>query len=212
MKVTTTDCRRGIRFTLTTYLEELDYADDISLLSSWQRDMHEKTDRLTETAQKLGLKVNTSKTKLMKMNRKSNDPVTINNSDIDDVNEFTYLGSKIAKDGDSEVNSRITKANQSFAMLKSIWKSKQVGTNTKLRIFKSNVLSILLYGAECWKLTTRIAHKIHTFQNKCFRKILMETSSKNTMKIVFLRNEQFQDMAFTCRSPEDYSVCQIWIY
>ena len=61
--------------------------------------MQEKIDGLAETAQKLGLKVNTSKTKLMKMNHKSNDPVTINNSDIDDVNEFTYQGSKIATDG-----------------------------------------------------------------------------------------------------------------
>ena len=111
VKVTTTDSRRGIRRTLTTYLEDEDYADDISPLSSQQRDMQEKTDRLTETAQKLGLKVNTSKTKLMKMNHKSDDPVTINNSDVDEVNEFTYLGNKIATDGDSEreVNSKITK-------------------------------------------------------------------------------------------------------
>ena len=36
------------------------------------------------------------------------------------MNEFTYLGIKVATDGDSEreVNSRITKTNQSFAMLK----------------------------------------------------------------------------------------------
>ena len=159
MKVTTTDSRRGIRWTLTTYLVDLDYIDDISLLSSRQRDMQEKTDRLTATAPKLGLKVNTSKPKLMKMNHKSNDPVTINNSDIDEVSEFTYLGSKIATDRDSEkeVNSRITKANQSFAMLKNILKSKQVRTNAKLRIFNSNILSVLLTGAECWKLTNGIA-------------------------------------------------------
>ena len=133
--------------------------------------MQEKTDRLTERAQKLGLKVNTSKTKLMKMNRKSNDPVTKNNSDIDEVH---IPGEQNSTDADSEkeVNSRITKANQSFAMLKNIWKSKQVGTNTKFRIFNSNVLSVLLYGAVCWKLTTRIAHKIYTFQNKCLWKIL----------------------------------------
>ena len=80
MKVTTTNSRRGIRWTLTTYLEDLDYADDISLLSSRQRDMQEKTDILNETAQTLGLKANTSKTKLMKMKHKSNDQVAINNS------------------------------------------------------------------------------------------------------------------------------------
>ena len=79
MKMTTTYSRKGFRWTLTTYLEDLDYADDISLLSSRQRDMQVKTNRLNETAQKLGLKANTSKTKLMKMNHKSNDPVTINN-------------------------------------------------------------------------------------------------------------------------------------
>ena len=160
MKMTTTYSRKGFRWTLTTYLDDLDYADGISLLSSRQRDMQEKTNRLNETAQKLGLKANTSKTKLMKMNHKSNDPVTINNRDIDEVSEFTYMGSKIATDEDSERedNSRITKANQSFAMVKNIWKSK-LGTNIKLKIFTSNVLSVLLYGAEYWKLTTRIAHK-----------------------------------------------------
>ena len=71
-----------------------------------------------------------------------------------------------------EVKSSITKANLSFTMLKNIWKSKQVGTNSKLRI--SNVLSILMYGAERWTLKTSIAHnKIHTFQNKGLRKILI---------------------------------------
>ena len=104
MKVTTTNNRGGIRCTLTTYLENLDYADDISLLSSRQRDMQEKTDRLTETAQKLGLKVNTSKTKLMKINDKSIDPVTINNSDIDEVNEFRSEEEKMEMAGARALN------------------------------------------------------------------------------------------------------------
>ena len=61
MKLTTTDSKKGIRWTITTYLEDLDYAVDISLVSSRQRDVQEKTDRLTETAQKLGLKVKSAK-------------------------------------------------------------------------------------------------------------------------------------------------------
>ncbi|KAI0215316.1 Transient receptor potential cation channel subfamily M member 3 [Lamellibrachia satsuma] len=107
--------------------------------------MQEKTDGLTETAQKLGLKVNTSKTKLMKMNHKSNDPVTINNSGVDEVNEFTNLGSKIATYGDSEreVNSRITKANLSFAMLKNIWKLKQVSFVMFMTLFSYVVMTNL---------------------------------------------------------------------
>ena len=43
---------------------------------------------------------------------------------------------------------------------------------TKLRLYNSNVLSVLLYGSECWKLTAKLAHKLETFQNRCLRKIL----------------------------------------
>ena len=57
-------------------------------------------------------------------------------------------------------------------MLKPIWKSKQLGLETKLRLYNSNVLSVLLYSSECWKLTAKLAHKLETFQNRCLRKIL----------------------------------------
>ena len=100
-------------------------------------------------------------------------------------------------------------------MLKNIWKSKQVGTNTKLRIFNSNVLRVLLYGAECWKLTTRIAHKIHTFQNKCLRKILrifwprriskeelhQRTNAKSHTQT--LKKRRWRWLGHVCRMPPD---------
>ena len=43
---------------------------------------------------------------------------------------------------------------------------------TKIRIFKSNVLSILLYAAESWKVTKGICHMLEVFQNKCLKRIL----------------------------------------
>ena len=50
MRKTTTDERRGIRWNLTTVLEDLDFADDIALLSSKFKDLGVKTRRLTEEA------------------------------------------------------------------------------------------------------------------------------------------------------------------
>ena len=41
----------------------------------------------------------------------------------------------------------------------------------KIRIFKSNVLSVLLYGSECWKITKTIENKLNSFQTKCLRRI-----------------------------------------
>ena len=140
--------------------------------------MQEKMDKLTRTAPQIGLKLNTAKTKLMRINNKTDNPITINNINnseaLEDVQDFAYLGSKITTDGDSakDAMARIRKASQTFAMLKPIWKSKQLRLETKLRLYNSNVLSVLLYSSECWKLTAKLAHKLETFQNKCLRKIL----------------------------------------
>ena len=140
--------------------------------------MQEKMDKLTTTAPQIGLKLNTAKTKLMRNNYKTDNPITINNinnSDaLEEVQDFAYLGSKITTDGDSakDAMAGIRKASQLFAMLKHIWKSKQLRLETKQRLYNSNVLSVLLYSSECWKLTAKLAHKLETFQNRCLRNIL----------------------------------------
>ena len=43
---------------------------------------------------------------------------------------------------------------------------------TNLSLFNNNVLSVLLCGPECWKLTAKLANKLKTFENRCLRKIL----------------------------------------
>lgn len=57
-------------------------------------------------------------------------------------------------------------------MLKTVWRSTSLSIYTKIRIFKSNVLSVLLYGSECWKTTAAIEQKLEVFQIKCLRRIL----------------------------------------
>ena len=78
----------------------------------------------------------------MKINAKSKEPVSINNTVVEEVEDFTYLGSKITSDGDSgkDVQSRLTKAKGAFAALKKIWRSKNISMKTKIKIFKSNIL------------------------------------------------------------------------
>ena len=71
-------------------------------------------------------------------------------------------------------------------MLRPIWRSTGLSIHTKIRIFKSNVLSVLLYGSECWKSTTSIERKREVFQNKCLRRIL-KTYWPNTISNEDLR-------------------------
>ena len=174
MRQVTNSNKRGIQWTLTSILEDLDYADDLGLLSSRHADAQGKTEELASTAFKIGLKVNTKKTQVLRMNAGVQDAITLNDRELEDVDEFTYLGSIVTTDGDCtrEINMRISKAGQAFAMLKTVWRSQQLSTHTKIRIFKSNVLSVLLYGSECWKTTTTIEKKLDVFQTKCLRRIL----------------------------------------
>ena len=73
---------------------------------------------------------------------------------------------------DEDIKIRIQKARAAFVMLRKIWNAKEIKTCTKLRIFRSNVKSVLLYGAETWHLTKQKSSKIQSFINQCLRQIL----------------------------------------
>ena len=103
---------RGITWKLTRTLEDLDYADDICLMAHKQTDMHEKLKDLVKESSKVGLKVNIDKTKELRINTKNTSFLSIEGSDIEIVDSFTYLGSNIAANGGAikDIELRIQKA------------------------------------------------------------------------------------------------------
>ncbi|OOY36395.1 hypothetical protein BOV89_12810 [Solemya velum gill symbiont] len=173
MKTTTTGKNNGIQWTPWTQLDDLDFADDLALLSHNHSQMQDKTTRLEAASAETGLRINRKKSELMKMNTTANTPVTVSGLAIREVKSFVYLGSVINQQGgtDRDVTARIGKARAAFVILKNIWTSKEIHTRTKLRIFNSNVKSVLLYGCETWRTTKNIQNKIQTFINNCLRRI-----------------------------------------
>lgn len=109
----------------------------------------------------------------MKVKTRKGGPITIEVEELKDVEKFTSLGSIISKTGDSDddIKSRISKAQQAFAMLKPVWSSATLRESTTIRIFNTNVKSVLLYGYETWRLTTGLQQKIQVFTNKCLQHI-----------------------------------------
>ena len=73
---------------------------------------------------------------------------------LDDVDNFTYLGSIVDKQGGN------------------IWGSTNLTLNTKIRIFNTTVKPVLLYGSETWRTTVTTTKKIQTFINTCLKRIL----------------------------------------
>ncbi|KAL9966528.1 hypothetical protein ACROYT_G024615 [Oculina patagonica] len=102
IKQVTSNRRRGIRWTLTSILEDLDYADDIVLLSHRNQDMQAKTNNLATTAGSLGLKISTKKTSHLRMNSKTSEAIMLNGKAVKEVEHFTYLGSMVSTSGDGE--------------------------------------------------------------------------------------------------------------
>ena len=73
---------------------------------------------------------------------------------------------------EEDIVARIRKAQQAFATLRSVWKSRAISLNTKLRIFNCNIKSVLLYGSETWRLTKALLSEVQSFLNKRLRQIL----------------------------------------
>ncbi|EYC12948.1 hypothetical protein Y032_0045g1174 [Ancylostoma ceylanicum] len=75
---------------------------------------------------------------------------------LEQVQEFKYLGSLVEEKkvaATAEVNSRIGKASTAFASLKwCVWKKNGIALTTKMRLFQTIVMPILLYGSETWTL------------------------------------------------------------
>jgi hypothetical protein len=81
--------RTGIRWDFTTMLEDLDFADDLALLSSTMNHLQHKTTKLKGNAAKVGLKLNAQKCKVMKANSKSEDKLKVGESEVEEVESFT---------------------------------------------------------------------------------------------------------------------------
>ena len=173
MRLVTEEPRR-IHWTFTSGLEDIDFADDIGLLSHTQQQMQEKTSKLKEEGGKIGLRINRRKSKVMRMNNRNTNSISLDGEDLEEVETFCYLGSVVNINGEvkEEVNIRIGKAAAAFRKLGNIWKSRKISRKTKIKLYKSNVRSVLLYAAETWRTNKEIESRLRGFEGRCLRRIL----------------------------------------
>ncbi|KAG7302389.1 hypothetical protein JYU34_013918 [Plutella xylostella] len=170
----TCKCQRGLPWSENKHLEDIDFADDLCLFSTSRSDLQSKTNDLATEAAKEGLRINIGKTKEMRLRSLDDQPLQINGVDVERVSKFTYLGGVVDPTGgtDLDIESRLNKARGAFAQLKPVWSSSVITRRTKVRIFESNVKSVLLYGCETWFVRKDLSSKLQVFVNKCLRRIL----------------------------------------
>jgi len=136
--------------------------------------MQKMLERLEKASAKVGLKINVKKTKKMRIALNNKEPLCTHNETTERVTQFTYLDSIIdnTRGTEEDIKARIRKAQTAFSALNKIWHSTTYSMQTKLRIFNTNMKSVLLYGCETWKNSKYITTKLQVFINKNLRKIL----------------------------------------
>lgn len=166
--------QRGIQWNLTRRLEDLDYADDLCILAQSLNDIQMKLNELQSISERAGLKINIQKTKEMRIHNSNTHALLLQDAPIERTSKFCYLGSYVTESGGADVDimTRIRKAKQAFAALNKFWSSTYISKKTKLRVFNTNVKSVLLYASETWLVNEALTSKLQTFINKCLRKIM----------------------------------------
>ena len=156
-------------------INNLRLADDIVLLEENPEDLSGTIERLRNDCRPYGMMLNLSKTKTMVFGeRNMEETLEVNGEEIQNVEEFTYLGSTVTYDLDckKEMTLRFAKAKGVLMALGTIWKSKEISLMSKLATLRTCVFSTALYACEAWVVTAKIQRRILAFERICYRKVL----------------------------------------
>ena len=159
-------------------ISDLDFADDAAILADTLDMLVGALETLSTELEPLGLRISWVKTKIQIFNDNLDDAiksVSVGGNNVDCVHRFTYLGSDISDSAscDPEVNRRIGRACGVMDSLdKGVWRCRYLCRGTKIRVFRSLVLPVLLYGCETWTLNNEMKNRLNVFGTKSLRRIL----------------------------------------
>ena len=95
---------------------------------------------------------------------------------LEQVQQFKYLGSLLQEKklaSTEDIISRVGQAAAAFASMKwCVWKKSNISIATKVRLFRTLIVPILLYGAKTWVILKSELNRLEIFQMRCLRQIL----------------------------------------
>ena len=140
------------------YINNLRYIDDTTLMAESEEQLRSLLMKVKEESDKVGLKLNIQKTKIM-----ASGPISsweIDGETVETVSDFILGGSKITADGDCshEIKRRLLLRRKVMTNLDSIFKSRDITLPTKVHLVKAMVFPVVMYGCESWTLKSLFQH------------------------------------------------------
>ena len=131
-------------------INNLRYADDTTLMAESKEELKSLWMKVKEESEKVGLKLNIQKTKIMESG-----PISswqIDEETMERVADFMFLGSKITAYGDCshEIKRCLLLRRKAMINVDSILKSRDITLPTKDRLVKAMVFPVVMYGCESW--------------------------------------------------------------
>ena len=154
------------------YVSNLIYADDTALMAESEEELKSLLMKVKEESEKVGLKLNTQKTKIM-----VSGPITsweIDGETVETVSGFIFLSSKITLDGDysHEIKRCLLLGRKVMTNLGSILKSRVITLSTKVHLVKAVAVPVVMYGCETWTVKKAECRRIDAFELWCWRRLL----------------------------------------
>ena len=127
--------------------------------------------KVKEESEKVGLKFNIQKTKIM-----ASRPITsweIDGETVETMSDFIFGGSKITADGDCsyEIKRHLLLGRKVMTNLDSILKSRNITLPTKVHLVKAMVFPVVIYGCESWTVKKAERRRIDAFELWCWRRL-----------------------------------------
>jgi len=119
--------------------------------------------------------------------------IKTDNSSFEKTEEFEYLGTN-ENSIQEEIKSRLKSGNASYHLVQNILSSNLLSKNLKVKIYRTIILLVVLYGCDTWMLTLREECRLRVYENRLLRRTFGPKGYEVTGEWRKLHNEELNDL------------------
>jgi hypothetical protein len=137
--------------------------------------INKNTETLIEVSKEVGLEVNVERTKYLLVycdqNADQNRDIKIGKSSFEKTSQFMCLGMIVTNQNliHEEIKRKLGSGNACYHSVQNLLSSRLLPKSVEIRIYKTIILPVVLYGCETWSQTLREEHKLGVFENRVLR-------------------------------------------